>query len=333
MKKRHLLLLLAVMMMIAVLSACGSNDNGQENAGSEATNTAEATATATATATPEPEKASEPRKLTDELGHELEIPAKPERIIATGLEDFLAALDVVPQVKYPYDYLDEWMGNAPEIAFSPGLTPEVALSYDPELIIIGYDAGAAQYDAFKNVAPTYSFANAWAGSWRDVLVQIGDIVGRKDVAEQKLAEYDAKVAEARAKIEEVAGADPKLALIYVGKTLWTLSEDRKDNLYGDTGLGLAKPALVEKHGSAEISLELIPELADADYIIIEPDTGNVEIDAMAKVEELKQNPLFADLPAVKAGNVHIGMPAIWRGNGPISNSLVVDEVLKTIVKE
>ena len=45
---------------------------------------------------PETEELSTERILTDAMGHEVTIPANPERIIASYLEDNLVALGITP---------------------------------------------------------------------------------------------------------------------------------------------------------------------------------------------------------------------------------------------
>lgn len=318
-------LLIAVLLLVLTMAACSSDTNNEPAAPSASAPTPAASASS-APATPSASPTEEARTVTDETGRELVIPTEPKRIIATGMEDYLAALEVKPVVRYQYAYLDDYFPDVPKLHFDPGLTPEVALSYDPDLIVFGYPPDDSVYNSFSKVAPTFVYTNVWTpeADWRQMLVRFGELLGRKDTAESKLEQYEAKLAEARATLKAELGEEPVGVMLYIGKSIWVMGKDKKD-LLADLGF---KPSNLEtKYGSEQISLEMMPELADADFIVLETDESDTPEDQKKAVEDLKSSKLWADLPAVKQDRVLVSSTEIWRGNGYISNSVALDQVI------
>lgn len=309
---RKLTSIAVLTLLVALTTAACSSDNKADSGSAPA------------------EAAAGVREVTDQAGNTMTIPVKPERIVATGLEDYLVALEVKPVVRYPYAYLDAYLSDVPQIQFTPGLTPETALSFSPDLIVFGYPPDEEQYKSFSQVAPTYVFTDVWTedADWRQVMRNMGELFGRTDIAEAKLTAYETKLADTKRKIADSVG-EAKAVMLYIGKTIWVMGKDKKDVLYD---LGFQTTKLETEYGSDEISLELLPELADADYIFLQTDEEASADEQQQSIADLEANPLWAALPAVKNGNVNVGSSAIWRGNGYVSNSEVLDEVIKTVLK-
>ncbi len=99
--------------------------------------------TATPNAAPEPgqsQQVATERVLKDALGNDVKVPANPQRIIASYLEDHLVALGVKPVAQWSIGensvqhYLQGDLAGIAPIPFN--LPPEVVMSFDPDLIII-----------------------------------------------------------------------------------------------------------------------------------------------------------------------------------------------------
>lgn len=87
------------------------------------------------------EELSTERILTDAMGHEVTIPAKPERIIASYLEDNLVALDITPLAQWTVNdgasiqnYLQDYLKDVPTIPYD--LPFEVVTSFSPDLLVM-----------------------------------------------------------------------------------------------------------------------------------------------------------------------------------------------------
>ncbi len=327
---RQSILLSIFLSFVMMTAACAPDKNNAPQA-SSVTHEAPISAASLDADTPAVQPKEEVREVTDESGNRLAVPVEPKRIIAAGMEDYLAALEVRPAVRYQYAYLDEYFPDVPKIHFDPGLTPEVALSYDPDLIVFGYPPDDSTYDSFSKVAPTYVYTSVWTpeADWRQMLVRFGELLGRKETAELKLKEYEAKLEETKEALKNELGEEPVGVMLYIGKSIWVMGKDKKDLL---ADLGFKPSELETKYGSDQISLEMMPELADADFIILETDEADTADDQKKAVDGLQSSKLWADLPAVKQGRVLVSSTEIWRGNGYISNSVALEQVMKFFQK-
>ncbi|OCT14167.1 hypothetical protein A8709_25335 [Paenibacillus pectinilyticus] len=90
------------------------------------------------------------------------------------------------------------------------------LSLNPDLIIL-QDGGAAAkvYDDIAKIAPTIVLSYG-DGNSKDVLGQlrdIGDVVGKKQEAEDWISKYNAKVTKYRDQIGKVIGPDKTFSIV------------------------------------------------------------------------------------------------------------------------
>lgn len=322
-----MLQVLCAILLITVLSACGSNaGNSDVPKETPVANTNDTGA-----------EESSDRTLTDPLGHEVTVPAAPQRIIASYLEDYLVALDVLPAAQWaigedPMKYLQTELAAIPYIPFD--LPFEAVSSFSPDLIIIGDESLIAddKYASYNKIAPTYALGNEINNNWRQSLLTIGDILNKSQEAQAKLDEYEAKVADAKTKLANVLDSQESVAAIWlVGKTFWIVNDKQSsgDVLYHD--LGLAVPKLVQTISEGEggiwrsVSLEALAQL-DADHIfLVNSDT--------ATGSEALQDSIWKEILAVKNGQVYeFGPESSWLYTGPIANSQMIDHVLESMIK-
>jgi len=313
-------------MIIALLAACGnnkaSNSNQPEN---------------TAPANNEVVEDNLERTLTDPLGHKVIVPAKPERIIASYLEDYLVALDVQPAAQWaigdaPMLYLQSELASLPLIPYD--LPFEAVMSYTPDLILIGDENLIAddKYSSYSKIAPTYALGTKVNGDWRQSLLTIGEVLNKTTEAQAALDAYEAKVVDAKAQLAAAIDAKESVAAIWlVGKTFWIVNDHQSsgDVLYND--LGFAVPELVQTISEGDtgiwrsVSLEALAKL-DADHIfLVNSDT--------ATGSEALQDSIWSEIPAVKNGQVYeFGPDSSWLYTGPIANTQMIDNVLASLNK-
>ncbi|MBP1990507.1 ABC transporter substrate-binding protein [Paenibacillus eucommiae] len=339
-RKRNQLLLVALslVLLMSLLAACGDSskdagkDNGSTNAESSEGNSPKETVQPV-----EEKKEPTERKLTDPLGHEVVVPANPQRIIASYLEDHLLAIGVKPAAQWaisdaPMLYLQSELAGIPFIPWD--LPFETVTSYDPDLIIIGDESLLVddRYNSYAKIAPTYALGNAVNNDWRQALLKVGEVLGKSDEAQKALDTYNAKLAEAKEKLKAASDKPPSVAAIWlVSKTFWVVSETVSSGAVMYQDLGLAVPEKVKAISSGEggnwksISMEALAEL-DADHIFL------VNSDKTTGSEALK-DPIWQTIPAVKKGNVHeYGPDSSWLYTGAIANSQIIDDVLESLVK-
>ncbi|MCC7353441.1 MAG: ABC transporter substrate-binding protein, partial [Anaerolineae bacterium] len=134
---------------------------------------------------------------------ETTVPKNPKRIVVSGSGyiEHLLSLDIVPvgwstpgstaDIGAPGHIADKLRGTVNVGTISePSL--EAILGTDPDLIIGMSGVHDSIYQGLSAIAPTVIIANPWL-DWRQTLLIIGEIVGKKDLAQQRLAEYDKRL--------------------------------------------------------------------------------------------------------------------------------------------
>ncbi|WP_336775809.1 iron-hydroxamate ABC transporter substrate-binding protein [Paenibacillus sp. MMO-58] len=330
--KKLIIVLLSVMSLSLVLAACGGNKENNGNA-----NNAAATESASPTpATTETAAAPTEQKLTDGMGHEVTIPANPQRIIASYLEDYLVALGVKPVAQWSVangiqEYLQGDLKDIPTIAYD--LPYEAVTSFTPDLLILGANSTAdgGKYDQYAKIAPTFVLGDEVNSDWRKALLKIGEVLQKKDQAQKVLDDYNAKAADAKTKLQAAIPDQSVAAIWLVGNKFFVVSDKLSSGtvLYND--LGLKVPNVVKEISASgtgswnEISLEKLADL-DADHLIL------VNSDKATGSEALK-DPIWQSIPAVKNGHVYeYDRTSSWLYYGPVASSQMIDNVLKDLLK-
>ncbi|MEM9516009.1 MAG: ABC transporter substrate-binding protein [Actinomycetota bacterium] len=241
-----------------------------------------------------------PRSVTHNYGT-VEIPSAPQRIVAAaGVTDLdaLLSLGVVPyatSLYYPVNF-DGDLGLPPwNVQFAPELITlprEAAIEefarLEPDLIVGQPGQLTDSFDIFNDIAPTV--IHEYPTPWQDPLRLFGDALGLEDEAEQAIADIQAEI---DALAERVPDDPPSIAMI--GSAFGQVT------VYNEN-LGAGPARVMQEVGipvigpDGPISFERLEELADADYIIVFDFT-------LDPVDELLDNPIFGQLPAVQAGNV------------------------------
>lgn len=269
-----------------------------------------------------------PMTVTDELGHEVTLPAKPTRIFAPVMEDFLVSLGVKPVARWsngvkPLEYLQNSLGDVPTVSFASGLpSPETVLGLEPDLILLhnAFYAENGGYEQYSKIAPTYVFQNA-AGDLNHSLRTLGQLLNEPEKAADALEEYGKKVAEAKAKLASKTEGKKAAIIRFNAKGMFFMNSGYYSGYVLFRELGFGESEIV-KGGALEVSLEILPEL-DADYLFLVND-GNLG-DGYLKM--LKESPIWQAVPAVKNGNVYETNSDAWLSGGLIAHSRVIDDVV------
>ncbi|MFD1954715.1 ABC transporter substrate-binding protein [Paenibacillus thailandensis] len=318
---------LALLLVVLLLAACGSNAGSNNEGG--------ATASPESSNTPAASEENTERVVTDGMGHEVTIPANPQKVLASYLEDHLVALNVKPVAQWSVpngiqDYLQSGLEGVPKISYD--LPVEEVASLEPDLIIIGSESQVQNdlYGQYSKIAPTYVLGDKVNSDWRAALTTIGDLLGKKEEAEQLLAQYDNKALELKEKLAEKAAGKKAAVLWLVQKQFYIVGENQSSGqvLYKDLGL---TPPNVTAEIPAEsnavwnpVSLEKLAEL-DADYIFL--------VNSDTDVTETLDSAIWKGIPAVKGNRVYqIGPESSWLYSGFNAGQGIMDDVAKSILK-
>lgn len=323
--------LTGMLTLALLLNACSNNSpNNSSTASPTETNN---TQNASNTGAPAP---ATDKVVTDAMGHEVTIPANPQAVLASYLEDHLVTLGVTPVAQWSVangiqDYLKEGLDGVPTISYD--LPLEAVTSVSPDLIIIGSESQVQNdlYDQYSKIAPTYVLGDAVNNDWREALRTIGGLLNKQEAAEAALAAYETKAVDAKEKLSAAIGTKSAAALWLVAGQFFIVDETRSSGAVLYTDLGLTPPNLVTEIAQADkgtwnpVSLEKLSELT-ADYIfIVNSDKG--------QDGDLTENPIWKNLPAVKANQVYeMDSTHSWLYSGYTAGSQIIDDALSNLVK-
>jgi iron complex transport system substrate-binding protein len=313
--------------VIALLAACGPAP------AVEPTNapTSASTPAATEATAPVAANADATRTIAHALGESV-IPAAPQRIVALNaiVIDNLVALGVQPAGVATfsgddfssYEYMAEALANVPIVGTFTEPNQERIAQLNPDLIIGREQELAETYATISQIAPTVALADP--GDFRSWLRQVAATVGREDMAETRIADYEARASAARARIQDAVGPASAVFLRVQPDTIRVYSGLRLGGpmLYGD--LGLTPPQFVASIPAdetfVEISLEQIPQLADAEHIFL------LDQSPEGEPAPLFSSPLWQNLPAVQAQQVYPVARDTWINLGVIAAERVIARI-------
>ncbi len=223
---------------------------------------------------------------------ETEVPADPQRVIATYCIGDVLTLGVKPVATYDVTgtaYEKEVAG----FPVSDKFEAEEILSYDPDLIIV---VNQEQYDAASKIAPTVLLPFTEI-SLEERVRFLGDVLNRQEEAEKALENFEQKIKEAKEALAEKQVMDKTVSIF--GKdangSIWVFGDKwgrGGDLIYSQ--LGFKAPEIVQNEIIAKdqyraVSMEVIRDYA-GDYLILSGD-----------IDELNGNTIWESLPAVKSG--------------------------------
>ncbi|MFD0434186.1 ABC transporter substrate-binding protein [Streptomyces chartreusis] len=303
------------------LAACGSSDDGSDNAGSAAAGKKDvakggkdfaSAAQKTAEMGTDAKPGQWPRTIEHAMG-ETVIESRPERVVVldVGELDNVVSLGIKPVGLAPTEgspelpsYLKKDAGNPANIGTINNLNLEAIAGLKPDLILGSRLRAADKYDELSKIAPTV-FSIRPGFTWKENYLLNAAALDRTAEAKAKLTAYDAKVKELDTKL----GADkPTVSMVrYLPDGVIRLYANASfiGTILKDAGIPRPKNQDIEDL-AAEVSAENIDQ-ADADYIF----TG-VYGDAKATDKSRAQgNPLWKNLKAVKAGHAYDVPDETW----------------------
>jgi len=276
-----------------------------------------------------PEAAASATRTVSTARGPVRVPAEPKRIVvlSAGLAGYVYALGgsvaatdvrVLGVPLDPDGFPVTWAAEAHRQGSTalPGgeqLSIEAVAASRPDLIVGGGQGitglqAEQDYDKLAGIAPTVLVASSIV-SWQEELRQVAEAVGRAERVPELLRAYTDKVAVVRTSIRvpqgpvviilSIAGDQP--CLVPVDAALPTLLRE----LGFTTDDVLAKAGNPKRYGTGDsftLSAELLSQVADAPTAFVIPLTGR-------SAAQLRQDPLYAQLPAFRAGRVH-ELPAL-----------------------
>lgn len=247
--------------------------------------------------------------IVDTLYGEITVEVKPERIVAIGgsYTDQLVALGVQPiafvgspragddfLTGYPwFEGTDLDLAAEDPSLLAEGYAPslEAIAALEPDLIIgdgAEWAIDEAMFAEISLIAPTYTPHHELDADWGTMLTDIAALTGTSEVAEGLLADFEAQIADARSRLESLAGAT------YVYGDIREQEIRLAVDVYMLEQIGLVPDTELAAQGA--ISLEQLDEVtSDVFYVMVwRGDTVQ---------EDLEADPRYDSLPAAQNGAV------------------------------
>ena len=335
---------------LLVVSACGEASESANN--DQGNSTVQNNTSAEQGAAPDQEEGQADTRLVKHVYGETEIPANPERIASINLEDMLLALDVPMILATPIarqDYLfAELESRGTELApVNEELNYEAILEASPDVIAMISGFEEQVYEQLSKIAPTIVYDRS---NWQASLPELAAALGREAEAEQVMEDHAAAIAEAKAAVGEAVGEQSSAIFLRVQEKdlrLFFPSILQEDGSSAPSYVGIAYEELgLTSHPAVEelreatpgrqnvpVSLEIIPELT-ADHIFIVAISADGTEEALQRTMDelavMQESSLWATLPALQKGNVHILNAKNWLVEGPMAEKLKMEELVDVL---
>lgn len=293
MLNKRYFLMIALLILTLVVSACGNGNSSNNQAASNTAATATPTPSPTASETEAPAEQGSTITYQSENGP-VEIPANPTRIVAlTNAPNVLALGGTIVGV-------DEWTMANPlfsdkleGVAIVTDASPEGVMAQNPDLIIAG--AHMTNLEELAKIAPTVVYT--WGKlDYLAQQVEIGKLLNKEAEAQQWVDSFKQRTEAIGNEIKAKYGDDVSVSVFetdskdfYVFGNNWARGTEI---LY--QAMGLAMPEKVTQDalgpGYYALSQEVLPEYA-GDFIVLSknPDNDN----------SFMNSELWNNIPAVK----------------------------------
>lgn len=331
-----------VLSLMLIVAGCGNGTNSNPSStGSTAStspeNVTEVENTTDDTAT---EGLKQTKSFTDTTGVK-EIPVNPERIFSISATTQLLALGIKPVggLKYEIeqDYYLRTNSEGIEIAGDYPPDMEAIMNLQPDLIIASSFVAPEIVEQLELIAPTVLYP--WEENLYDQLRYIGDIVDKKDAAEQWISQHEAKASERKTELSTIVGSDVTIAAIEVLKDTFQVAGNRNMGYVLHDLLGLKRMPFMDEEIEANggylvytqgMSMEKLPDLT-ADYLIVK--VNDTIPEAQGYFSDIQETNLWKNLPAVKNGNVFIVPHDKWWSYTLFSTDALLDEAVELFKNE
>jgi ABC-type Fe3+-hydroxamate transport system substrate-binding protein len=254
-----------------------------------------------------PGKAERPMTLNaDALGDTLALGVRPVRAALPGarvpayMRSEAEGIDVVP----PVTRLD---------------LPAVEAAA-PDLILGSSEGQGRLYPGLSKIAPTV-MSDGRGAAWELTVRLHGEALGRTNDAERLLIDWDRRVAALRKTLgDEAAETEVSVMLVTRGGILMAGGESFPGRVLSD--VGLARPGSQDGVREFEtVASDQIPAL-DADVILLAVGPG-----AESRFAELRENRLWNQLGAVRAGAVErVDAGTWWSGGGILAARAALEDL-------
>ena len=323
-----------MLVMAAAFGAAACGDDGGDDDGDGAPADSTATASAEGTFVPTPDPVAYPATVTDMLGREVRIDAKPERIAALSPTTVELVYAVGGESVTRSSSVDTPEEATAATDIGPSYQPNLELitAQDPDIIIADSVLQPQLLEQLEGLGVPVVYAGAQ--SFAEVLTAfetVGAAIDKNAEAEEAAA---ATLNTLTVLTTRLPGYQPKVLVVNGAPTDFFAAKpesyvgDLVRLLAGDN-VAAGQPDVGRFPGYTKLSLEaIVAAQPDVVLAITAGPPGGTTI-----TEELSSNPAWASLPAVQNNRVHeIDMEVYLQAPGPRA-AQAVDELSKLLYPE
>jgi iron complex transport system substrate-binding protein len=318
MKLRGLLSLLLITALL-FLAACGNKE--EKSSGSDS------------------DKNEEAYSVEHAMGT-TEIKGTPEKVVILTNEgtEALLELGVTPAGAVQswtgdpwYDHISDDMKDVEVVGTESELNIEAIAKLQPDLIIGTKMRQEEQYNQLNEIAPTV-MSETLKGNWKENFELYSKALNKEEEGKEVIAQYDQRIEDLKGKLGDKLNQEISMVRFLAGD----VRIYHKDSFSGVIldQLGFARPEDQDVDDFAEngVTKERIPAMDGDVLFYFTYETGDGEANKLA--EEWINDPLFKNLEAAKAGNVHEVSDAIWNtAGGVVAANKMLDDIEKYFLKQ
>lgn len=275
------------------------------------------------------------------------VPNQPERVVALDLTTFeyAIALGIRPIGTTFSDqlatHLQPELTGVEDIGSAGEPNLEKILSLQPDLII-GQDSYQTIYSQSSQIAPTLLYKFEHSGQWKDVFMNVAQMLQKTEIAEQVINDYNTRLDEFKQRMgDRLAETEVSVVRIYPDSINLYLKDSFCGTVLQDAGLSRPQAQdiaaseakrLFDNEIQVSISRELLHQ-ADGDVMFAwtGENTPEANQQAQQKLAELKSDPLWQGLKAVQQNKIY-QVPSYWIGGGMTAANLIIDDLFKYLVE-
>lgn len=292
-------LVLTFLALTLTLAACGNNNS--------AAKTEEKIETDSQLSTTVDSELEFPYTYTDAAGREITIEKEITSIAVDYLPlwESLMLLGVQPTAASGVEgYVGKWNAfegydlTAVKNLGNKEVNLEVLAEVNPDLILTQvHDVNNIEISNYEKVGQVAVFDNKTKMDWKTSLREMGKLVGKPKKAEEVIKETEAKLADAKVKLDEKYKDQTVMQVSVMGLDNYHMIY--RDELYGENGLGLNTPeGFATGPKFEQISIEAIAEM-NPDYLFVNVFYGDDPV-----FEEMQSSSVWQNLDCVKNGRVY-----------------------------